>query len=196
MNNLAESRNNLNSHDDTDLQFPLIYHRHPINLLWPGVVSGIALVVTIFTAVLLPVLGIVPIPDYLPYIILFTGLIIFVIITCFFMNWAFWFFDVWIITEDKIIDDELVRLFSYRRLEIDLRQVQDVRCEVTGIMPNLFKFGDIIVQSAGKEGELRLLSIYEPYKAARKIALAVKRAKDADVDSAFIAAQETSGSDN
>lgn len=161
-----------------EIETPLIYHRHPIGLLWPGVFSVLAIVMTILMAVSLPLMGIIPMPLYLPYIVLFAGIIIFLTISTFFMNWAFWFFDVWIINKEEILDIELVRLFLYRRSELDLRQVQEIRCEVSGALANLLHFGNIIVQSAAKEGMIKLLSIYEPYKAAHKISVLAKGAVD------------------
>jgi len=161
-----------------EIEIPLIYHRHPINLLWPGIFSVLAIVMTILIAISLPLMGIIPVPLYLPYVILFVGIIIFLTISTFFMNWAFWFFDVWIINKEEILDIELVRLFLYRRSELDLRQVQEIRCEVSGALANLFHFGDIIIQSAAKEGMVKLLSIYEPYKAAHKISVLAKSAVD------------------
>ncbi|MBU1082945.1 hypothetical protein KKE14_00675 [Patescibacteria group bacterium] len=161
-----------------EVSVPLIYHRHPINLLWPGIFSVLAIITIISTAISLPLMGIIDASLYLPHLILFAGIFIFLVVSTFFMNWAFWFFDVWIINEEKIRDVELVRLFLYRRSEVDLRQVQDIRCEVSGPLANLFHFGNITIQSAATAGAVKLMSIYEPYKAAQKISVLVKAAFD------------------
>jgi membrane protein YdbS with pleckstrin-like domain len=191
--NIDNNHNNLENIQSTvieETKTPLIYHRHPINLLWPGVFSVLAIVMAILVAISLPLMGMISAPLYLLYLVLFVGLIIFLTISTFFMNWAFWFFDVWIINEEKILDVELVRLFLYRRSELDLRQVQNIGCEVSGALANLFHFGDIIIQSAAEDGTIRLLSIYEPYKAAEKISALVKAAVD-DMGPAEVAEPST-----
>jgi len=162
-----------------EIRVPLIYHRHPINLLWPGIFSALAIGTIVLMAVTLPLMGIMELPLYLPYIVLFAGILIFLVISYFFMNWAFWFFDVWIISKDRVVDLELVRLFLYRRSELDLRQVQDIRVEVSGLIANAFRLGNISIQSASKiETPVKLMSIYEPYKVAQKISVLVKAAVD------------------
>lgn len=172
-----------------EIEIPLVYHRHPINLLWPGVFSTLAIVMVLIMAISLPLMGIIDLSLYLLHLVLFAGILIFLIISYFFMNWAFWFFDVWIISKDKMIDLELVRLFLYRRSELDLRQVQDIRVEVSGLIANVFHLGNISIQSASKiENPIKLMSIYEPYKVAQKISVLVKAAVD-EIGRAEIAEQ-------
>lgn len=179
MNNNYHNIENIQPISLEEIKLPLVYHRHPINLLWPGVFTFLAIAMILLVAISLPTMGIISIPLYLPYIVLFAGVLIFLAISTFFMNWAFWFFDVWIISKDKMVDLELVRLFLYRRSELDLRQVQDIRVEVSGLIANTLRLGNVGIQSASKtETPIKLMSISEPYKAAQKISVLVKAAID------------------
>lgn len=160
-----------------DLKIPLIYRRHWINLLIPGLVTTLMLVTIVVLAVILSVLDIVPIPEYLPYIILFVGLFIFLALSYFFSLWTFWYFDVWIIDREKLIDSQLVAFFVHRRSELALEQVQDIKHNVLGTLATIFRCGDITIQSASQEGSFKLMFIHKPAVAVKHISLLAKEAK-------------------
>ncbi|OGB74201.1 hypothetical protein A2V68_00270 [candidate division Kazan bacterium RBG_13_50_9] len=158
------------------LENHLVFRRHPVNLLAPGFIALFMVVLVIIFAIFLSASGLVPLPDYLPYVFLFSGVLIILAITYFFMQWAFWYLDIWVVTEEKLIDSQLVALFSRRRSEIALRQVQDMRYHISGTLATLFRFGDIIIQSAAKEGLFRLIAISQPREAVNRIAALVAQA--------------------
>ena len=61
-----------------------------------------------------------------------------------------YYMDIWIITNDRIIAVEQQGLFSRIVSEMDLWLVQDVTSEINGIMPTLFGYGTLSVQSAAE----------------------------------------------
>lgn len=73
------------------------------------------------------------------------------------------YLDVWIVTNQRIIDVEQITLFSRQVSEIPLARVQDVTIEVHGILETLFKFGNIRIQTAG-EREFTIASIPHLYE--------------------------------
>lgn len=178
--NIPRAQSGLSNNTSTDslnvIEDHLVYRRHPVNLLASGLIVVLMLVLIIFFAVSLPLLEVIPMPDYLPYIILFSGLLFFLAISYFFMQWTFWYLDVWIITEEKLIDSQLVTFFLRRRSEIALRQIQDIRYNISGTLATLFRFGDIIVQTASKEGAFKLVAIHRPGQASSSIAALVGQA--------------------
>ena len=78
--------------------------------------------------------------------------------------------------EDKLIDSQLVTFFVHRRSELALRQVQDIRYTIPGTLATVFRFGDILIQSASKEGSFKLMSIKNPGDAVTKIGALVEAA--------------------
>jgi uncharacterized membrane protein YdbT with pleckstrin-like domain len=71
--------------------------------------------------------------------------------------WLFLFFsfidyylDIWIITDERIIDVRQEGFFSRTVSELKLFQVQDVTSELKGVFQFIFKFGDVHVQTAGE----------------------------------------------
>jgi uncharacterized membrane protein YdbT with pleckstrin-like domain len=71
--------------------------------------------------------------------------------------WLFLFFsfidyylDIWIITDERIIDVRQEGFFSRTVSELNLFQVQDVTSELEGLFQFIFKFGDVHVQTAAE----------------------------------------------
>ncbi|MBI4779412.1 PH domain-containing protein [Candidatus Falkowbacteria bacterium] len=71
--------------------------------------------------------------------------------------WLFLFFsfidyylDVWIITNERIIDIKQEGFFSRVVSELKLFQIQDVTSELKGFFKFIFKYGDVYVQTAGE----------------------------------------------
>jgi hypothetical protein len=83
--------------------------------------------------------------------------------------WAFLFFifidyylDVWVITNERIVNIEQRGLFKREISELRLEKVQDLTTEIGGIISTLFDFGDLYVQTAGKRERFLFKSIPHP----------------------------------
>lgn len=68
-----------------------------------------------------------------------------------FIFWIDYYFDVWIITDRRIVDIEQLGLFRRNVSELEHSKVQDVTTEIHGILPTLLKYGFVYVQTAGKK---------------------------------------------
>lgn len=71
--------------------------------------------------------------------------------------WLFLFFsfidyylDVWLITNERIIDIKQEGFFSRTVSELKLFQIQDVTSELKGFFKFVFRYGDVYVQTAGE----------------------------------------------
>lgn len=91
------------------------------------------------------------------------------IISYFMMHVIFWYLDAWLIMPTGLIDIQLVSLFNRRIAELNWGQVQDVRVAIRGVLANLFNFGDVTVQSAGRQGVFELRSIPHAHEVAKMI---------------------------
>jgi membrane protein YdbS with pleckstrin-like domain len=83
--------------------------------------------------------------------------------------WLFFFFmfidyylDVSIITNERIIDIDQNGFFSRTIAEQRLERVQDVTSEVKGVMPTVFRYGDVFVQTASETQRFDFREIPEP----------------------------------
>ena len=92
------------------------------------------------------------------------ALYIMVLLVFLFLMWMDYYLDMWIITNERIIDVEQRGLFNRHIAEIPLQHVQDVTIEVRGIIETFLKFGTIRIQTAG-EREFRIEFVPNLYEA-------------------------------
>jgi hypothetical protein len=59
------------------------------------------------------------------------------------------YFDIFIVTNRRVVDIHQEQLFSRPIAELSLEDVEDVKSEVTGIFETIFNYGDVSVQTAG-----------------------------------------------
>ena len=164
------------SNHPNHIEGKLFFRRHPINLLLPSLISlGMLLGIWLALALLIGS-DLLILDTYWPWVILLVGLALFFVLSYFLMQWIFWYFDIWIVTDEKFVDSQLLTFFLYSRAELPLRQVQDITYNTSGILATLFKCGDIIVQTASKQGAFKLLSIYQPQQAVQHIQDLVQQA--------------------
>lgn len=86
-----------------------------------------------------------------------------------FTNFVDFFLDIWIVTNERILDIEQKGLFARVINEARLYRVQNVRIKIEGIAPTLFHFGDLIIETAGETGRLVFDNIPDPNTVARRI---------------------------
>ncbi|MEI6498829.1 MAG: PH domain-containing protein [bacterium] len=80
-----------------------------------------------------------------------------------------YYLDIYIITDERIVNIAQVGLFKREISELHLRQVQDVSAKVTGIFGTLLDFGDVQIQNAANKENFIFPSVPNPYYVAKKI---------------------------
>ena len=140
-----------------------VYHRHWFDIL--------VQFVGVFTVVLLLIVGGVlfqwiygngnsPID---PTLVSFLGstLVIFTWFFAFFI-WIDYWFDIWIITDQRVVNVEQRGLFVREISELNLTKVQDVTSEIIGIIPSILNFGDVFIQTAGEQERFVFHQVPDP----------------------------------
>lgn len=87
----------------------------------------------------------------------------------FFTEFIDYYLDVWIVTNDRIVNIEQQGLFSRTISELDLYQIQDVTSEVSGIVKSAFNFGNVHIQTAGNVQRFVFKSIPNPHEVRKHI---------------------------
>ena len=145
-------------------------------------------------AVIFGSLGIIPIFLYLYLkesysLSFFTGpnsypLTVLVISSYFLFVWLLFFhafidyyLDVWIVTNQRIINIEQRGLFSRTVSEQKLYRVQDITSEVHGFFPTLVHYGDVFIQTAGEETRFVFKQVPHPYDIRKVIINLVEKYK-------------------
>lgn len=65
--------------------------------------------------------------------------------------WMDYYLDVWVLTDNRIVDIEQRGFFDREASSFRLDRIQDITIEITGLIPTLFDFGIVHVQTAGGE---------------------------------------------
>jgi hypothetical protein len=86
-----------------------------------------------------------------------------------FVFWVDYYFDVWIITDRRIVDIEQLGLFRRNVSELEHSKVQDVTTEIHGILPTLLKYGFVYVQTAGKKTRFIFKQVPRPMMVRKMI---------------------------
>lgn len=142
-----------------------VIHRHWFNILSHFLLVILLALVLFGSMVALPVFF----PDFLntqsERFFIFMENTLFMLIWLFsFMTWIDYYFDIWIITNERIINIEQVGLFDRHISELNFSNIQDVTTTVEGIIPTVLNFGDVSIQTAGEQERFLFHMVPDPYK--------------------------------
>ncbi len=80
-----------------------------------------------------------------------------------FVIWIDYWLDVWVVTDQRVINIEQRGLFSRHVSELHFHTVQDVTTQVHGFIPTLLNFGDVEVQTASERTRFLFRRVPDPY---------------------------------
>lgn len=82
----------------------------------------------------------------------------------FLFNFLNWFFNVYIITNKKIVDIDFHGLIYKNISEATLFNIEDVTSVVKGAANMIFNIGDVYIQTAGEIREFDFMNVHNPSK--------------------------------
>ena len=97
-----------------------------------------------------------------------------------FTIWTDYYLDVWIVTNERIMDIEQIGFFNRVVSELDLKRIQDITSTVHGVLPTMFGFGNIHIQTAAEERRFDLNSVPHPVTVRRQITKLYRAAREKD----------------
>ncbi len=77
-----------------------------------------------------------------------------------FPSWVYWYFSVYIVTDQRFIQSTQKGLFNKKVIDLALNQIQMVNYEVSGVQETLLGFGTITVQTF--VGNLIIHDVHKP----------------------------------
>ena len=80
----------------------------------------------------------------------------------FFVAWTNKYLDAWVITNVRIVSIDQVNLFSRDVTSTHYEKIQDIAIKTRGIIRTLLGFGDIEVETAGKDDDILIKDIPNP----------------------------------
>jgi uncharacterized membrane protein YdbT with pleckstrin-like domain len=81
----------------------------------------------------------------------------------FFITWIDYYFDVWIVTNERIVNINQKGLFSREVSELEMEKIQDITVEVLGVIPTFFNYGNLYIQTAGETERFIFARVPNPY---------------------------------
>lgn len=95
-------------------------------------------------------------------VVLFTILFVYI-------SWLINYLNFQLITNEHLVDIDQLMLFSRKISELSLKDIQDVSATQHGIFQSIFRYGDVVVQTAGEKPNFTLEKTKNPYDVSRQI---------------------------
>lgn len=142
----------------------LLLRRHWVtNLPWLGL-SLLLLVAPTF-------LRFFPLLDFLPPRFQAVSVVIWylLVIGLALENFLTWFFNVNIITDERVVDIDFYSLIYKEISHCKIDRIQDVTYKMGGVVQTFFNYGDVMVQTAGEKPVFEFEAVPRPALVVRKI---------------------------
>lgn len=94
-----------------------------------------------------------------------------------------YYLDVYIVTNERIVDVAQDGFFKRSISELYLREVQDVSAKVSGFFPTLMHYGEITIQTAGERPNFIFKNVPNPYRISKTIVDLHEAAVEGAIDS-------------
>ncbi len=101
-------------------------------------------------------------PPSLPVFLILVPLYYLFVITYAFVNFVTWYYNAALVTDKRIIDINFHQIVLKDVAETKLALVQDVSYKQDGVLPNIFGYGYILIQTAGTLDNFEFYSLPEP----------------------------------
>jgi len=80
-----------------------------------------------------------------------------------------WFFNVNIITDERLVDIDFYNLLYKQITEAKIDRIQDITLRMGGAIRTLFNYGDVLIQTAGAEPNLEFEAVPKPDHVVRAL---------------------------
>jgi hypothetical protein len=147
---------------DDEEKVVLLLRRHPItNLPW---------IVAMFVMAVIPAFfPLLPFMDQIP-----SGFRLIIYCVWYLLTTAFalekfldWFFNVGIVTDERVFDVNFDNLLYREISEANLDQIQDVTVEIGGATGTFFNFGNVMIQTASEVSRIEFDSVPNPDRVSK-----------------------------
>jgi len=86
-----------------------------------------------------------------------------------FYRFIFWYFNVYLLTNERVIDFDFRGILHKETSYANLSQIQDVSPRIIGFFGTFFHFGNVFIQTAGEKPEFEFINVARPDDVARAI---------------------------
>lgn len=147
---------------DPEEKVVLVLRKHAVtNIIW--ILTGVVMLFAPF------VLNYFPLLEFLPERFKFIAIIIWYLITTAYVFEKFltWYFNVNIITDERVFDVDFVHL-TYREItDANIDQIQDVTVRMGSVIRTVLNYGDIVIQTAAEIPQIEFDAVPKPDEIAK-----------------------------
>ncbi len=112
-------------------------------------------------------------PDGIKILVTIGAIVTLMIWLVIYIGWIDYYLDVWIVSNERIVEIKQNALFNRQISELELQHIEDVSAKIIGFWGTLLGFGTIFVQTAATTEMFEFLRIPRPYE-VQKVILALK----------------------
>lgn len=141
----------------------------------------IAAILLIAPTVLFPlILTNLTLPFVIPLGYIIVGTLFWYLFTFGFILVSFlrWFFNIYIVTNERVVDIDFIHLLYKEFSEARLEKVQDLSYKTGGIFAAFFNFGDVAIQTAGELPNFEFNAVPRPDRVVQTISELVEKVKE------------------
>ena len=153
-------------HQKSSEQVRYVLRRHPLTFLPKAGLFLLLLIVPVVTIWLLHNFFSAFIASPVPRAALILGVsgYLLLIYVLFFFLFVDYYLDMWIVTNDRIVDIDQLGLFNRTISELDLFRIQDVTTQVKGIFATFFDYGNVNIKTASSNLDIVFYNVPHPNK--------------------------------
>ncbi|MFA6602632.1 MAG: hypothetical protein WCT01_02390 [Candidatus Shapirobacteria bacterium] len=145
------------SEQEKDEQIILVMRQHWFtNVRW--ILFTLLMVIAPLFLVYVPILSFFP-PRYQMVSVLFWYIITFAFA---FEQFLSWYFNLYIITDERVIDIDFVNLLNKRFSDAKISFIQDVTSQISGFSQTMFNYGNILIQTAAEQTQFIFEKVPNP----------------------------------
>jgi uncharacterized membrane protein YdbT with pleckstrin-like domain len=79
-------------------------------------------------------------------------------------NFLYWFFNIYIVTNERVVDIDFYYLLYKRFSEAELNKIQDISYSSGGLAATVFDYGNVVVETAGETPNLEFDKVPHPQR--------------------------------
>ncbi len=84
-------------------------------------------------------------------------------------NFISWFFNIYIVTDQRIVDIDFLYLLYKQFSEAELSKIQDINYSTGGLVATIFNYGNVTIETAGEMPNLEFSKVPFPDKVVQTI---------------------------
>ncbi len=141
-----------------------------ILLLRQHLITQVGWLVTAFLLVLVPISLIwIPIFDFMPGNFQFISIVMWylLVIAFIFEKFITWYFHVFIITDERVIDIDFYHLLYKEVSDTKIDNIEDVTYRQSGVLRAWLNYGDVTIQTAAEQRKFMIENAPRPNKVAK-----------------------------